>query len=74
MGKFRGIIVVDRERCKGYSVVACPLHILALTEKQVNKKVSLAAETGPEGFVQRMFITWRERCAWTDAIPYIKEE
>ena len=40
MGKFRGIIVVDRERCKGCNlcVVACPLHILALTEKQVNKK------------------------------------
>lgn len=40
MGKFRGIIVVDRERCKGCNlcVVACPLYILALTEKQVNKK------------------------------------
>ena len=42
MGKFRGIIVVDRERCKGCNlcVVACPLHILALTEKQVNKKTA----------------------------------
>ena len=39
MGKFRGIIVVDRERCKGCNlfVVACPFHILALTEIEVNK-------------------------------------
>ena len=53
MGKFRGIIVVDRERCKGCNlcVVACPLHILALTEKQVNKKGYHYAE--------RMFILWR---------------
>ena len=40
MGKFRGVIVVNRERCKGCNlcVVACPFHLLALAEKQVNKK------------------------------------
>lgn len=40
MGKIRGAIIVDRERCKGCNlcVVACPLHILALAEKQVNQK------------------------------------
>lgn len=40
MGKFRGVIAVDRERCKGCSlcVAACPSHILALAKKQVNKK------------------------------------
>ena len=40
MGKFKGAIIVNCERCKGCNlcVAACPLHILALTEKQVNKK------------------------------------
>lgn len=40
MGKIRGAIIVDRERCKGCNlcVVACPLHILVLAEKQVNQK------------------------------------
>ena len=40
MGKIKGAIVVDTERCKGCAlcVVACPLHIIALTTKQVNNK------------------------------------
>lgn len=40
MGKIKGAIVVDKERCKGCNlcVIACPLHILSLTEKQVNQK------------------------------------
>lgn len=40
MGKIRGAIVVDSERCKGCNlcVVACPLHLLQLTEKKVNHK------------------------------------
>ena len=40
MGKFKGVIVVNHERCKGCNlcVVACPLHLLALAEKQVNPK------------------------------------
>ena len=70
MGKFRGIIVVDRERCKGCNlcVVACPLHILALTEKQVNKKGYHYAEQ-----VQKDLhpVAW---CARTDALPYIKRK
>ncbi len=40
MGKTRGAIVVDTERCKGCGlcVEACPLHILHLSEKSVNMK------------------------------------
>ncbi len=40
MAKIKGAIVVDTERCKGCNlcVIACPLHILALTHKEVNKK------------------------------------
>ncbi len=47
----RGAIVVDTERCKGCSlcVVACPLHIILLTKKQVNKKGYPYAEQVPTG-------------------------
>lgn len=40
MAKIKGAIVVDTERCKGCNlcVVACPLHVIALNAKQVNKK------------------------------------
>lgn len=51
MGKFRGVIVVDRERCKGCNlcVVACPSHVLTLAGKRVNKKGYHYAEpTGKE--------------------------
>ncbi len=53
MGKFRGIIVVDRERCKGCNlcVVACPLHILALTEKQVNKNGTWSIKSGSDSIL-----------------------
>lgn len=36
----KGAIVVDEERCKGCNlcVVACPLDLLSLAEKAVNKK------------------------------------
>ncbi|MBR1787698.1 MAG: 4Fe-4S binding protein [Bacteroidaceae bacterium] len=36
----RGAIVVDTERCKGCNLcaVACPLKIIRLTQKSVNKK------------------------------------
>ena len=39
MAKIKGAIVVDTERCKGCNlcVVACPLHVIALT-KEVNVK------------------------------------
>ena len=45
MGKIKGAIVVDQERCKGCNlcVVACPLQILALAEKRVNQKGYLYA-------------------------------
>ncbi len=40
MAKFKGAIVVNTERCKGCNlcVVACPLHVLSLTKKEVNIK------------------------------------
>ena len=39
MAKIKGVAVVNTERCKGCNlcVVACPLHVLALTPK-VNQK------------------------------------
>ena len=39
MGKIKGVVVVDTERCKGCNlcVVACPLKVLALA-KEVNLK------------------------------------
>ncbi len=40
MAKIKGATVVDTERCKGCNlcVVACPLDVLALTQKEVNNK------------------------------------
>lgn len=40
MAKFIGATVIDSERCKGCNlcVIACPLHVLALTNKNVNQK------------------------------------
>ena len=40
MGKIKGAVVVDTNRCKGCSlcVVACPHAVLALTTKEVNHK------------------------------------
>lgn len=36
MAKIKGAIVVDTERCKGCNlcVVACPLHVIALTDRK----------------------------------------
>ena len=40
MAKFIGAVTVDSERCKGCNlcVVACPLHVLALKEREVNNR------------------------------------
>ena len=40
MAKIKGAVVVDTERCKGCNlcVVACPLNVLALATKEVNKR------------------------------------
>ena len=60
MGKFRGMIVVDRERCKGCNLcggLSAP-YISAHGETSKQKRVSLC-RTGPEGFVQRMCILRR---------------
>lgn len=46
MAKIKGAIVVDNERCKGCNlcVVACPLNVISLTKKEVNKKGYTYAE------------------------------
>lgn len=38
MGKMKGVIVVNTDRCKGCSlcVVACPKNVIALSAKAVN--------------------------------------
>lgn len=53
MGKMRGIIIVDTERCKGCQlcVVACKLQLLSLTHKAVNRK----------GYPYAQLVDW-ERC------------
>lgn len=40
MAKMKGTIVVNTERCKGCSlcIVACPLDIIALADKRVNRR------------------------------------
>lgn len=40
MSKPKGTIIVDIERCKGCNLcaIACPLNIISLSKKQVNKK------------------------------------
>ncbi|MGN1236601.1 MAG: ferredoxin family protein [Bacteroidaceae bacterium] len=40
MSKIKGVVLVDKERCKGCSlcVVACPLNLLRLAAKKVNHK------------------------------------
>ena len=47
MAKIKGAVVVDTERCKGCNlcVVACPLDVLALTTKEVNKRGYTFAQT-----------------------------
>ena len=47
----RGAIVVDTERCKGCNLcaVACPLNIIRLTPKTVNKKGYPYAEQVGQG-------------------------
>lgn len=40
MARYRGVTIVDRERCKGCNlcVRACPLKVILLTDKRVNHK------------------------------------
>ncbi len=40
MGKIKGAVVIDTERCKGCNlcVVACPAQVLALAKNKVNTK------------------------------------
>lgn len=47
MAKIKGAVVVNTERCKGCNlcVVACPLDVLALTTKEVNKRGYAFAQT-----------------------------
>ena len=54
MAKIKGAIVVDTERCKGCNlcVVACPLHVIALNAKQVNKKEYTLRPPGIRRYLQ----------------------
>lgn len=40
MGKIKGAVIIDTERCKGCNlcVVACPTQVLALAKNKVNTK------------------------------------
>ena len=40
MAKMKGAIIINTERCKGCSlcVVACPLNIIQLADKMVNRR------------------------------------
>ena len=40
MGKIKGAVVINTDRCKGCNlcVVACPTHVLALAKHKVNAK------------------------------------
>ena len=40
MAKIKGAIVINQERCKGCNLcaVACPLHLIQLADKMVNRR------------------------------------
>lgn len=73
MAKIKGAIVVDTERCKGCNlcVVACPLHVISLTAKEVNKKGYTFAQQVLEDTCQRLCCLVLQ-CVPTDASVYIK--
>lgn len=51
MGSMRGAVVIDTERCKGCSlcVGACPLSLLSLVERRVNRKGYPYVEQSSDG-------------------------
>ena len=52
MATIKGAIVVDTERCKGCGlcVAACPVKIISLAQKEVNKKgYPVATQTEDKG-------------------------
>ena len=56
MAKIKGAIVVDTERCKGCNlcVVACPLHVIALTKEVNVKGITMPTNTGR--YLQRLCV------------------
>ena len=57
MAKIKGAIVVDTERCKGCNlcVVACPLHVISLTAKEVKKRIYVCP-TSIGRYLQRLCV------------------
>ncbi|HON18698.1 MAG TPA: 4Fe-4S binding protein [Salinivirgaceae bacterium] len=53
MAKFRGAVVVDKERCKGCNlcVVACPTNTLALAKEVNGKGYNFAYMANPEACI-----------------------
>ncbi len=50
MGKYKGVIEVDTERCKGCNLcaVACPLHLIELSARVNRHGYNYATQPHPE--------------------------
>lgn len=54
MGKMKGAVIIDTERCKGCNlcIVACPSNVLALSTNEVNHKgYAFCRDTNPDACI-----------------------